>query len=310
MPAVTRLDDHLHCIDLQFQDQPGVIASYLIEDGGERALIETGPTSTLEPLLAALREIDVDPNSIDKLLVTHIHLDHSGGAGAFMERFPRARLFAHDIGVPHLIDPEKLVSSATRIYGAMMGPLWGEVRPVPAARVSALTDNDVVTVGRRALQVLYTPGHASHHVAFHDAERNVTFTGDVAAVRLQGDDYVRPPTPPPDLDLEAWSRSIQRLRRLRSSAILLTHFGAFTDIDRHLDDAERRLYAWADVVEQAQTSGQDRTAMVDALRLYADNEILQETDDANALHRYELATPYGMSVDGYLRYFRKRQEES
>lgn len=306
MPATHEYDHGLHCLDLDFQGRPGVIASYLLEDAGERALIETGPASTIESLLAALATLNIDPDSISKLLVTHIHLDHSGAAGVWMRRFPRAHLYAHEIGMPHLVDPTKLIASATRIYGDMMGPLWGPVEPVPEDRLNALTNNDVVTVGDRTLNVLYTPGHASHHVAYYDERRSAVFTGDVAAVRLQGQSYVRPPTPPPDLDLEAWMRSIERLRELRPDVLYLTHFGGFTDIDRHLADAGQRLYAWSDVVLKAKESGQDRPELTDTLRLHADRELLQTTNDAGVVQSYELATPYGMSVDGYLRYFRGR----
>lgn len=306
MTDVLRLDEGLHTIDLGFQGLPGVIASYLIEDDGERALIETGPTSTLDTLLAGLAARGIDPESIGTLLVTHIHLDHSGAAGAWLRRFPRARLYAHEIGVPHLVDPAKLLSSATRIYGEMMEPLWGEVLPVPADQVTALTDGSEITIGRRKLTAIYTPGHASHHVAFHDGTRDTVFTGDIAAVRMQGMAYVRPPTPPPDLDLELWSNSIDRLRALSPRVLYLTHFGPFRDVDAHLDQTRERLYAWADIVRKAADSGQDRPEITDNLRLHGDGELLAETNDAAMVQRYELGTPYGMTVDGYLRYFRQQ----
>jgi glyoxylase-like metal-dependent hydrolase (beta-lactamase superfamily II) len=306
VPHVTRLDDGLHCIDVDFQGRPGVIASYLIEDSGERALVDTGPTSTLDTLLRALGEMDVDPNSITKLFATHIHLDHSGAAGTFIKRFPGAHLYVHEIGAPHMIDPSRLLASATRIYGDMMGPLWGEVEPVPEDSLTRLTEGDTVTVGNRRLEVLYTPGHASHHVAYYEEERAAVFTGDVAAVRLQGFDYVRPPTPPPDLDLDLWSQSLERIAGLDPRTIYLAHFGPFMDVQRHLREAKERLYAWADLIEAALQRDQDRPAIVDTVRLREDGELLERTDEALVLERYELAAPYGMSVDGYLRYFRKR----
>ncbi|MDQ2741797.1 MAG: MBL fold metallo-hydrolase, partial [Chloroflexota bacterium] len=153
---------------------------------------------------------------------------------------------------------------------------------------------------------LYTPGHASHHVVFHDAQRGGVFTGDVAAVRLQGFDFVRPPTPPPDIRLEQWSASIERVRQLAPDEILLTHFGRFTDVGPHLESAERRLYEWGKVVERAMVSGQDGPEITDNLRLHGDRELLAETNDASVVERYELATPYGMTVDGFLRYIKRR----
>jgi glyoxylase-like metal-dependent hydrolase (beta-lactamase superfamily II) len=306
MVAPTSIDDRLHCIDLAFQGSPTVIAAYLLHTEDEYALIETGPGSTIPALLAGLDALQVDPEQITALLVTHIHLDHAGAAGALLHRFPNAHLYAHEIGVPHLLDPSRLLASATRIYGEMMGPLWGETVPVPPGRVTALEDGDIVTVARHELHTIYTPGHASHHVVFHDPERRIVFAGDVAAVRLPGFEYVRPPTPPPEVDLDLWRESIERIRALTPRTVALTHFGPYADVDRHLDEAERRLLEWAAVVERALAAGQDRPAIVDTIQLRGDEELLRQTSDAGVVHRYELAAPYGMSTDGLIRYFRKR----
>ena len=303
-----KLDEDLHLIDLSFQGLPGVIASYLLQAGDERALIETGPGSTLESLLAGLREFDVAPESISKLLVTHIHLDHAGAAGSFIRRFPNAHLYVHEKGARHMIDPSKLLASAGRIYGDRMGPLWGDFEPVPQEKLTVLTDGDRIEVGNRRLSVIYTPGHASHHVAYLDEERELVFTGDVAAVRLQGLDHVRPPTPPPDLDLEAWDASLERIGALKPRSIALTHFGPFEDVDRHLEEARERLHRWGDIVREAYEQGEDRDEIVRELTERGNGEIEDGTDDPAATRQYELATPYGMTVDGYLRYFSKRAE--
>jgi len=306
VPNITQLDDGLYLIDLHFQGQPGVIASYLIEDAGERALIEIGPTSTLGTLLGALQTMDIDPDSISKVLVTHVHLDHAGASGTFMRRFPRSQLFVHEMGAPHMIDPSRLVASATRIYGDMMDTLWGAIEPVSEDRMTILVDGDTVTVGAKRLATLYTPGHASHHVAFHDPERDAVFTGDVGAVRLQDIRYVRPATPPPDIDLELWSESLERIRELHPRVLYVTHFGPSTDVEWHLQEARDHLYEWGAIVQRAMQSGQDREEIVDLIRRHGDGELLQLTDDPSVIVRYELSTPYGMSVDGYLRYYRKR----
>lgn len=306
MATVQDLGDGLRCIDLEFQGQPGVIAAYLLENAGELALIEIGPTSTLDTLLRALHDIDIPPERISKVLVTHIHLDHAGAAGTFIRHFPQAHLYVHEIGAPHMLDPTKLLASAQRIYGDMMGPLWGDFEPVPEGKLITIGEGDTVEIGNRKLDVLYTPGHASHHVVFHDAERGGVFTGDVAAVRLQGYSYIRPPTPPPDIDLELWSESIARVLDLHPREMYLTHFGRFMDVESHMAETRRRLYDWAEIVERALESGQDRPEMTDNLRLHADRELLEQTSDAGVIERYELATPYGMTVDGYLRYFKKR----
>jgi glyoxylase-like metal-dependent hydrolase (beta-lactamase superfamily II) len=304
--ALTRIDESTYSIDLQFQGQDGVIAAYLVESAGERAIIEIGPTSTLGVLLAALREAEIEPESIGKILVTHIHLDHAGASGAFIRRFPQAQLYVHERGAPHMSDPSRLLRSATRIYGDMMDQLWGAVEPVPESKMTILTDGDTVTVGDRSFDVLYTPGHASHHVAYHDRARDAVVAGDVAAVRMQGTSYVRPPTPPPDIDLELWEESLNRLRALRPRVLYLTHFGPFTDVEAHLDQAQEQLREWEDIIRRAMESGQDTPEIVDNVQLHADRELLEHTGDASMFHRYELAAPCGMSVDGYLRYFQTR----
>ncbi|MGI8825397.1 MAG: MBL fold metallo-hydrolase [Chloroflexota bacterium] len=306
MTVPLELDRGLHRIDLQFQAQPGVIAAYLFEDAGERALIETGPTSTLDALLHGLALLDVDPTSISKILVTHIHLDHAGAAGTLIRRFPQAHLYVHEIGAPHMIDPERLLVSARRIYGEQMDSLWGAFEPVPDARVHPLTDGDTVVVGDNALDAIYTPGHASHHIAYHDARRHAIFTGDVAGVRLQGLDYVRPPTPPPDLDLDLWSDSVERIRALQPETLHLTHFGTFTDIETHFSQLLVRLKAWGYVLKANIEDGHDRDQLIEDLAAFGSEEIRESGADNSAAERLELATPYFMSVDGYLRYFRRR----
>jgi glyoxylase-like metal-dependent hydrolase (beta-lactamase superfamily II) len=306
---VTRLlnlRDGLSLIDLDFQGHAGVIAAYLIEDTGEYALVEVGPTSTLEALLEGVREAGVAPEAISKLIVTHIHLDHAGAAGTLVERYPHLRVYVHEVGAPHLEDPSKLLASAARIYGDRMETLWGDVVAVPAANITAVSDGDIVRIGAIQLAALYTPGHASHHVAYLDADREELFTGDVAAIRLQGFDYVRPATPPPDVDLGLWTASLDRLLASRPRAIHLTHFGTFTDVDRHLTAAREQLFAWAAFIEDLQARKFEPDQIKAALRERADAEVLLAHNDPEAVRQYELAAPSGMSVDGYLRYFRKR----
>lgn len=237
------------CIDLHFQGHPNAVAAYLLADGDELLLIETGPGSTLDALEAGVRAAGFALAQLTGVVVTHIHLDHAGAAGAVLARAPRARLYVHPRGAPHLIDPSKLVASATRIYGAEMDRLWGAFEPVPEARVVVLADGDAVRCGRRTLTALYTPGHAVHHVALHEAERGDVYAGDVAGVRIAPVRLVRPPTPPPDIDLPAWRESLARMRALAPRRLLLTHFGAFEDVEWHLDDCLTRLSAWTGYVE-------------------------------------------------------------
>ena len=294
-------------IDLLFRGQPGVVAAYLLTSPGHAALVETGPSSTLPALLAGIERAGVALESIREVLVTHVHLDHSGAAGLLLRHLPNATLYAHERGVPHLIDPAKLVASAARIYGALMGPLWGEVLPVPAERLVALRDGDTVWAAGRRIEVLYTPGHASHHVAFR-MEDDTVFTGDVGGIRLPDCAYVRPPTPPPDLDLELWDASIERLAAIDAPAFYPTHFGRCEGTAAHLRELRARLRAWEALVLDGLRSGQDRAAITTTMRGREDAELLMAAGP-DAVVRYETAGAYAMNVSGYERYLRKRHPD-
>lgn len=304
-PRVAQVEPGVFLIDLGFQGVPGVIGASLIVDGDDVALIETGPTSTAETLLAGVRAAGFDPEQISQVLVTHIHLDHAGGAGWLLQRLPRARLFVHPVGAPHLVDPSKLMASATRIYGDRMDSLWGAMIPVPPDRLTTLNDNDTVRVGHRVLRALDTPGHAWHHLAFHDSAADLVFTGDVAGVRLGGSAHLRPPTPPPDIDLERWQMSIARLRALRPRRLYLTHFGGYDEVDAHLDLLLRQLFSWTGWTEARLAAESATTALARELQRRGDAEIA-EAGVPNLTAAYELATPYQMTVDGLARYLRKR----
>jgi glyoxylase-like metal-dependent hydrolase (beta-lactamase superfamily II) len=308
LPTVTDLGPGLRAIDLEFQGRPGVIAAYLLEDSGERALIETGPSSTLGTLLVGLESIGVSPDSLSKLIVTHIHLDHAGAVGTLVQRYPQLELHVHEIGAGHMANPTALLKSATRIYGDQMERLWGEVAPVPPDRIRTLEEGDHIMIGNRRLDVLYTPGHASHHVIFHDATREGVFAGDVAAIRMQGFDYVLPPTPPPDIDLEQWDRSLERIRELHAKTLYIAHFGAFADVESHLSQTHERLHGWSEVVQAAMKRGLERGDIRQVLQAHAVREITEMTGDEGAVEEYAMAGPFGMSADGYLRYFRNKSQ--
>ncbi len=311
MPDAVALDEGLFLIDLLYLDNPSVIAAYLLAGpDGDLALIETGPGSTLPALLAGIRGAGFDPAAVTKLIVTHIHLDHAGAAGELLrDVMPQAQLYVHSAGAPHMIDPGKLLASAQRIYGNDMDRLWGAFLPVPAERLVVVDDGMLIQAGGRTLQAIYTPGHAVHHLAFYDATRGGhLFAGDVAGIRLPGYSYVRPPTPPPDVDLALWHGAIDRIMALTPlpAALYLTHFGPFNDAPRHLHELSTRLDIWAGIVQSAMRAGQDRTAVRHTLELAGTPALrLQTGDDRSAVERYEMAGNYEMSVDGLTRYWRK-----
>jgi glyoxylase-like metal-dependent hydrolase (beta-lactamase superfamily II) len=302
-------------LDLRFQGFAGAVAAFLIADGDTLTLIETGPGSTLPTLRAAIAEAGFAVEALTHVVVTHIHLDHAGAAGTLLREAPRARFHVHPVGAPHLIDPSKLLASATRIYGADMDRLWGAFDAVPADRLTTLGDGDAISLrGGRRLVAWHTPGHAIHHVALHDSATNDLYTGDVAGVRLGHAPHVRPPTPPPDIDLDAWRASIARLRALAPARLLLTHFGAVDDVAWHLDDLLSRLFHWAGWIEgRLEQPDADTATIVADLRTRGAREIdraLRETGGDRAtfdtlVRGYELATPSHMTVGGIARWRKK-----
>lgn len=292
-------------IDLQFQGVPKVIAAYLLETDDGLALIETGPSSTLDALDAGIETLGRAVSDIRHLLVTHIHLDHAGAAGSLLQRTREGRLYVHEVGAPHTVNPKNLVRSATRIYGDQMDRLWGAVVPVQADRVVAVADGDTIMLGNRTLSVIYTPGHASHHVAFHDPGHDIAFAGDVAGIRIPPSPDVLPPTPPPDIDIPLWHASAARLREIAPSRMLLTHFGVVNDVQSHLDLLDKRLDEWVSLIATLDSQGVERDAIVENLIAHVAAQM--EADGTSDVARQTaLATPYGMAVDGLLRYLRKR----
>lgn len=309
MANVTRLDSGAWQVSLPFLGEPQIIGSYLLADNNDLAIIDPGPQTTLEALLASLDEAGFAPRDVTHILLTHIHFDHAGATGALTRLLPNARVYVHSLGAPHLINPTRLVESATRIYGDRMGLLWGDIEPAPAERVTRIGEGDVLAVAGRQIEVHYTPGHAIHHVAFFDPRTRELFAGDVAGVRLPDADYLRPPTPPPDIDLEAWSASIERIRQLRPSVIYLAHFGPTHDIDRHLDHLETTLYDWGNFVLELMRQGKSEGEIITGVIERTLPELERISSDPHVIERYEIGANYAMSVQGLMRYWRKRHPE-
>lgn len=284
----------IHTLDLHFQNQPQIIAAYLIECGKELALIETGPGSTLPALLQAIQARGFKPEAVKHVFVTHIHLDHAGAAGWWAQQ--GATVFAHPKAVPHLVDPSKLVESARRIYADRMDTLWGEMLPAPAERVVALADGQKVNVGDATFTAIDTPGHARHHHAY--ACEDVCFTGDTAGMRLPDCAYLSVTAAPPQFDPVAYGDSLQKLQEGGFNSLFLTHFGEVTDVSRHLSHYALRVEQVHDCVEKLLAEG----LRGDALRA-----AYGEAEHAAALRagvgeddwlRYEYANSTAMCADG------------
>ncbi len=300
----------IETIDLDFMETEGIIASFLLTGEGSAAIVETGPTPCIENLMQGLSSNGVEPGDVEQVLLTHIHLDHSGASGNLAELLPSATFYVHEIGYPHLVDPSKLVKSSTRIYGERMEELWGEIRPVSKDRLKKLSGGEEIEVADGLVSACYTPGHAYHHLAFHEPESGTLFAGDVAGVRLPGQSYVKPPTPPPEVDVEAWKGSIETMRKLGLKVICPTHFGSYEDVERHLSELEQRLEDWLLLVEERMAEERSQEDIAEELGARGDEEMLREGADTGDSERYELAANYEMLVAGLMRYVTKQRESS
>jgi glyoxylase-like metal-dependent hydrolase (beta-lactamase superfamily II) len=261
-----------------------VIGCWQVDD----VLIDPGPSSCLPTLMRALGE-DFEPRA---LLLTHIHLDHAGSTGTLVQRWPSVEVYVHERGAKHMADPSRLVESATRLYGQDMDRLWGEMRPVPEPNLRILRGGETILGG--AYEVAYTPGHASHHVSYR--QDGTAFVGDVGGVRITEDGMTIPPTPPPDIDVEAWHDSIELIRGWAPERLAMTHFGAGEDPPAQLAELDGRLDEWSRLAREL---GQD--GFISAIQA----QIRQQGSDEQAA-TYEQAAPVQQLYAGYERYWSKR----
>ncbi len=298
----------IETVDLNFLGNEQVIASFLLLGGDSAALVETGPTTCLESMLGGLERHGVSPRDVREVFLTHVHLDHAGASGNLAELMPNATFYVHEVGHPHLADPSKLLKSASRIYGDQMEELWGEVLPMPEDRLAVLEGGEEIETCGGVLTAHYTPGHAYHHLAYLEPESGMLFAGDVAGIRLPGQSYVRPPTPPPEIDVEAWMRSIEAIREISPRSLCPTHYGCYEDVTRHLGELEQRLQDWLLFVEEQISEGSEREEIAYELKAKGDAEMLAEGAGPEETEHYDLAGNYEMLVDGLMRYVSKRGE--
>ena len=295
----------LSYLDLDFCGVEGVIASVIIHGPGGVAIIDPGPSSTLPALRAGLDRAGIGLADVRAILLTHIHLDHAGATGTLVRENPALRVYVHEKGAPHMVDPSKLVASATRLWGDDMDRLWGEMRPVPADTLTILRGGERLSAGGRELEVAYTPGHASHHVSFFNMDAGIAFVGDTAGVRLQSGRFIMPPTPPPDIDLEAWRDSFARIGAWGAETLFITHFGPFAPVAAHLTEMADHLELTSGLVKASLA----RTGTDEEREAWFSDEIRRELrrrmaeSDAQA---YEVAGRFDLSWRGLARYWRKR----
>lgn len=293
----------IHPLDLRLLGLSHAVAAFLVIGPEGPVLVETGPGSTLPTLQSELARFGLTPADIRDVLVTHIHLDHAGAAGWWTRR--GARVHVHHVGLPHLVEPSKLLASARRIYGAQVDRLWGECLPAVPELLRALHDVDVIEAGGLRFLALETPGHARHHLVYKLGE--VAFTGDVAAIRLPFQRHVRVPGPPPEFDLDQWLASLRRLRALTLERLYLTHFGVVDDVDAHWAVVEALLSQAVERVFEARAQGLERDAIREELARWEYARQAADGLGCPALEVYDTVSPIGMTADGLMRYWSRRE---
>ncbi len=226
-------------LDLHWTGRPRSVAAALLRSGNTNAIVDPGPSSTFSTLREELSRQNLSVSQLDFVLLTHIHLDHAGVTGSLIKENPNLQVFVHSRGAPHIADPTRLLQSASRLYGEKMNELFGESLPVPEANVNILQGAKLcLWVGTRIF-VLYTPGHASHHVTYFEPSQRTAFVGDTGGICVQGHPMILPATPPPDIDVDLWNGSLDAIEKLKPERLFLTHFGFSDQPARHIAITER-----------------------------------------------------------------------
>ena len=291
----------IHTIDLHFMGITGTIASYLIPHGRGGVLVECGPGSTQETLQAGLERYGLSPKDITDVLLTHIHLDHAGAAGWLAQQ--GACIHVHPKGAPHMLNPVKLLDSASRIYGDMMEILWGEFHAVPEERLSVVEDGGIIEIEGLGFRAIDTPGHANHHFVY--IFEDVCFSGDIGGVRLAGLHHLGLPMPPPEFNLEKWRASLKRLTQENFTRIAPTHFGIYDDADWHLDAVNKALDEVENWIEATLPSDPPIEVLKEQFLEWSRSRTISEGLDPELISAYEAVNPTWMSSYGIQRYWRK-----
>lgn len=291
--------------DLMFLGHPRVIATAVLQGPAGVALVDPGPSTCLGRLRGLLTEQGIGIGDVRTVLLTHIHLDHAGATGTLVRDNPAIQVYVHERGAPHMADPAKLLSSARRLYGDDMDRLWGEFLPVPQDNLRVLSGGERISVADREFEVAYTPGHASHHISFFDRSSGVAFVGDAAGIRTGSDPFVLPPTPPPDIDIDAWKASVARIDRWQAETLFITHFGPHGEPGTHLASLVEHLDG---IAALAKTIVERDVADEERVRLFTDEarRYLQRHMPDSAAAVYDQAAPLWQCWLGLARYWKKR----
>lgn len=294
-------------IDVNWLGWPRSIAAALLESEGHLAIIDPGPASTVPALREALRADGYRFSDLNAILLTHIHLDHAGASGALVRENPKLEVYAHETGMVHVAEPTKLLASAERLWPGQLTALFGETLPVPFDNLRVLKGGETLALGSRKLDVIHTPGHASHHVSYFDSEDGTVFVGDTAGFHIEGNPYVAPLTPPPDINIELWHTSLDAIAARKPSRLFLTHFGYSDYPAAHIAAYRKNLQGWSDVAQRVMRASRDEEAASAAFIAAASAEIQQHVTGAEAEHYIHNCSP-NLSWLGLARYHRKRAE--
>ena len=292
-------------LDLRWAGHPRSIASALLRSSDFVALVDPGPSSTIPNLREQLGVHGLRIRDLNALFLTHIHLDHAGASGSLVRENPQLQVYVHSRGAPHMTDPSKLLNSARRLYGDTMQRLYGEFVAVPQFNLRILEGGETLSAGSRQIRVLYTPGHASHHVTYFDDAEGIAFVGDTAGICIEGNPYILPATPPPDINLELWNSSLDAIAALDSRRLFLTHFGFSDHPARHIASYRERLLRWSDLVARILSKGLDESASSEAF-LQAIAAEAKETLAPEDVDHYLFNGALQLSWLGLARYHRKR----
>ena len=318
-PPIQRHDDGVIAIDTMTGGMTSVTAGYVL-DAERPVLVETGPALGIEHLLAGLDALGMDPGDLAHVVLTHIHLDHAGGAGDVAAAFPQARIVVSEVGARHLHDPGRLNAAARQVYGELHDTVYGDCTPIDAERIVAVADGDTIPLGRgRELQLQYAPGHAKHHIGVYDTGTGALFSGDSVGVRLPGMPVLRPATPPTDFHLGAALRTLERYRRTEPNRVYLAHYGPVDPPDEALAEAEERLRLWAHTAEVAwleatggdvAVTGTELDHVTETLRRRFVDELPadDDPDDPDRGARLELLSGVESNAAGLVRWLRRRAD--
>lgn len=304
MVDIKEVAKNIYLIDDQLYSIPKLGCVYLIKEE-KKALIDTGPATSADTVLDGIREVGVKPEDINYLIVTHIHLDHAGGAGVLVKEMPQAQVVVHHKGARHLVDPAKLVDSviATRGREAMMRE--GEVLPIEAARVKPVYGDDVIKLSeKQVLKFIDAPGHASHELCIYESRNNGLFIGDTIGIFVAENETLLLVTPPPSFDVELYLDTLERLMMLKATTIYFAHFGVSNKVQEILQLAMEQLQAWDKIVTKAvREGGFDSAAEKMKAQFYLELEPVRKME---SLYKYFTENIVPLNVAGYMKYYQER----